>query len=323
MLQESQDTHIHHHREDMDKREAQAETALIWNPIMGQYVVNAPNRMNRREGASTCPFCADIIAGRVDPQTQVWLHPNDFPPVQPPIGEAYVVIYSRDHGRTFTQLSVDEVNAVTRLWRDIYVDLAARYAAVMIFENSGEAIGQTQHHPHGQTYGVSIIPPTLQGEMETVVQDHAQGRGCPFCRVRAELSGDVYEVADNATWQAFLPPYVRYPYEAHLYPKRHVANLGAMQDEELRDLAEILLRVIRGYNALFNGAMAPMPYLLGIHQLADERFHLHIEIQAIGRAPGKLKFAASSESLWGLWTNDSQPPQKAQELRQAITDKSL
>src|SRR2546428_608358 len=91
-----------------------------------------------------------------------------------------------------------------------------------------------------------------------------------------------------------------------------------MRDNELRDFAEILLRVIRGYNALFDGAMAPMPYLLGIHQLADERFHLHVEIQAIGRAPGKLKYAASSESLWGLWTNDSLPSQKAQDLREAI-----
>jgi len=61
-----------------------------------------------------------------------------------------------------------------------------------------------------------------------------------------------------------------------------------------------------------------MPYLLGLHQLADERFHLHVEIQAIGRAPGKLKYAASSESLWELWTNDSLPSQKAQELHEAI-----
>ena len=296
----------------------EAETALIRNPIARQYLVNAPQRMNRREGTATCPFCADITGGRVDPHTQVWLHQNDFPPLQPPIGEAYVVIYSRDHDRAFTQLSVDEVNAVTQLWRDLYADLAARYATVMIFENSGEAIGQTQHHPHGQAYGLSIIPPTLERELETVVQDEVAGRGCPFCRVRAELADDVYEVAANTTWQAFLPPYVRYTYETHLYPRRHVANLGLMRDNELRDFAEILLRVIRGYNALFDGAMAPMPYLLGLHQLADERFHLHVEIQAIGRAPGKLKYAASSESLWELWTNDSLPSQKAQELHEAI-----
>lgn len=131
--------------------------------------------------------------------------------------------------------------------------------------------------------------PTLEREMETVLQDEAAGRGCPFCRVRAQLTGDGSEVVANTTWQAFLPPYVRYPYETHLYPRRHVANLDLMQDQELLDFADLLLCVIRGYNALFDGAMAPMPYLLGIHQLADERFHLHVEIQPIGRAPGKLK----------------------------------
>ncbi|HEY4385745.1 MAG TPA: galactose-1-phosphate uridylyltransferase [Ktedonobacteraceae bacterium] len=294
------------------------KTPLIWNPILRQYLVNAPHRMSRREGTNSCPFCADIEEGRVGPDTQVWLHPNDFPPLAPPVGEAYVVIYHRDHQRTFTQLTVDEVFAVTKLWRDLYRDLSSRYPSVMTFENSGEAIGQTQYHPHGQTYGVSVLPPILERKLETVLQDAASGLGCPFCRVRTELSGGEHEVAANATWQAFLPPYVRYPYETHLYPQRHVANIALMNDDELHDLAEMLLTVIRGYNNLFDGAMAPMPYLLGLHQHADERFHFHVEILAIGRAPGKLKFAASSESIWGLWTNDSSPAQKAQELREAI-----
>lgn len=295
----------------------------IWNPILRQSLINAPNRMNRQEGSSNCPFCDDIRNGKVGLETQVWLHPNDFPPFQPPVGEAYVVIYNRDHNRIFSQLTVQEISSVTFLWRNLYNDLASRYAAVMIFENSGEAIGQTQHHPHGQAYGISVIPPILEREFETVLQDEMSGRGCPFCRVRSELSQNHYQVAANSSWQAFLPSYVRYPYETHLYPRRHVANLGLMFDTELRDLAALLLQVIRGYNALYDGTMAPMPYLLGIHQLADSRFHLHIEILAIGRAPGKLKFAASSESLWGLWTNDSSPTQKASELREAILKVNL
>ena len=258
--------------------------------------------MNRREGASTCPFCEDITRGKKGLDTQVWLHPNDFPPLQPPVGEAYVVIYNRDHHRSFVQLTLDEVNSVTQLWQDLYLDLASRYPTVMIFENSGEAIGQTQHHPHGQAYGVSSIPPILERELETVVLDDASGRGCPFCRVLAEFAESEYQVAANTTWTALLPPYVHYPYETHLYPGRHVPNLGGLQTNELRDLAELLLQVIRGYNVLFE---------------------LHVEIQAIVRAPGKLKYAASSESLWGLWTNDSLPSQKAQELREAISKVKL
>jgi UDPglucose--hexose-1-phosphate uridylyltransferase len=291
---------------------------LIWNPILRQYLVNAPNRMQRQEGSRVCAFCEDISQGKIAADTQVWLHPNDFPPFQPPTGEAYVVIYSRDHNRTFTQLTVEEVSAVTGLWKDLYVDLASRYKTIMIFENSGESIGQTQHHPHGQAYGISVMPPLLAQEFETVLQAATRGAGCPFCSTLKELSKSEYEVATNSTWQAFLPPYARYPYETHLYPRRHIANLASMQDVELIDLAEVLLRVVRGYNALYDGAMTPMPYLMGIHQLADALFHLHVEILAIGRAPGKLKYAASSESLWGLWTNDSSPIQKARELRDAI-----
>jgi UDPglucose--hexose-1-phosphate uridylyltransferase len=293
-------------------------SSLVWNPILRQYLVNAPNRMNRREGVAICPFCADITEGKIGPETQVWLHSNDFPPLQPPVGEAYVVIYNRDHHRTFVQLTVDEVSAVTHLWRDLYIDLSLRYPTVMIFENSGESIGQTQYHPHGQAYGVSVIPPMLERELETVVQENAAGRGCPFCYVRAELEDSPHQVTANASWQAFVPPYVRYPYETHLYPRRHIANLAQMQDAELYDLAAMLLQVVHGYNGLFNGAMAPMPYLLGLHQLGDERFHFHIEILPIGRAPGKLKYSASSESIWGLWTNDSSPIEKAQELRESI-----
>jgi len=289
-----------------------------WNPILRQFVVNAPHRMNRHEGTDTCPFCEDITLGKVGPDTQVWLHPNDFPPIQSPVGEAYVVIYNRDHHRSFVQLTLDEVHAVTRLWQSLYRDLASRYPTVMIFENSGESIGQTQYHPHGQAFGVSLVPPFLAREMETVDLDDAAGRGCPFCRVLSELTDSEYQVAANDSWQALLPPYVRYPYETHLYPRRHVANLADVQDDELRDLAALLLQVIRGYNALFDRAMAPMPYLLGLHQLADERFHMHVEILAIGRAPGKLKYAASAESIWYLWTNDSSPVQKAGELREAI-----
>lgn len=294
-------------------------TSFVWNPILRQYLINASHRMHRREGATICPFCADIRSGKVAPDTQVWLHPNDFPPVLPPAGEAYIVIYSPDHQRSFPQLCVDEVYAVARLWRDVYRDLAKRYPCVMIFENNGAAIGQTQDHPHGQAYGLAVVPPALACELQTVVQEDAAGRGCPFCREREIFVEQHVEVAANTTWQGFLPPYARYPYETHLYPRQHRANLAQMQDEELYDLATLLLDVIRGYNALYDGAMAPMPYLLGIHQLADERFHLHIEILAIGRAPGKLKYAASSEALWGMWLNDSIPSEKAQELRIAIT----
>ena len=74
-------------------------------------------------GNRLLPILRRYQLGKVGPDTQVWLHPNDFPPLQPPVGEAYVVIYNRDHYRSFVQLTVDEVHAVTRLWQSLYRDL--------------------------------------------------------------------------------------------------------------------------------------------------------------------------------------------------------
>ena len=183
----------------------------------------------------------------------------------------------------------------------------------MTWETSGEAIGQTQRHPHGQTYALAVIPPTLAHELAVVEASHATGGGCPFCDVlRTEQSGPRV-VASAPHWLAFVPPYARYPFEVHVYPKRHISSIFdlARPSDETAELAALLPRVIRTYNRAYQ---APMPYMLAIHQLADERFHLHLELLPVGREPGKLKLAASSEMAWGFWLNDSLPEETAREL---------
>lgn len=80
----------------------------------------------------------------------------------------------------------------------------------------------------------------------------------------------------------------------------------------LDDLASVLRRLIRAYDVLYQ---APMPYMLGVHQLGEPSFHLRVEVLPVGRAPGKLKYAASGEMGWGMWVNDAAPEAKAVELR--------
>ena len=119
-------------------------------------------------------------------------------------------------------------------------------------------------------------------------------------------------------WLAFVPTYARYPYQVHMLPRDHFSSVSGVDDEvATEELASMLLRVIRAYNRVFE---APMPYMLALHQLADPRYHFHIELLAVGRAPGKLKLAASSEAAWGFWLNDSLPEIKAAELRAAIAE---
>lgn len=293
------------------------EQHVVINPLLGQPIVQNPNRMNRREGVTDCPFCADIAAGHWPVGHSTWARPNDFPPMQPPLGECYVLLYAREHDLSFVDLGVERVTAVVDLWQQVYQDLSPRFPCVMTFENAGEAIGQTQHHPHGQTYGVSFVPPTVAQEMAQVVATHQATGSCLFCQILDGERGGPRTVIDTPAWFGFIPPWARYPYEVHLYARTHLANFGAMPrgGDAARELATSLLAIIRAYNTVVAG---PMPYMLVVHQLADERYHLHIELLPVGRAPGKLKFAASSEAGFGLWLNDAIPALKAAELRATI-----
>jgi UDPglucose--hexose-1-phosphate uridylyltransferase len=301
------------------EQDAGSAPRLVWNPFLSAYLAQSPARMRRRELTQECPFCADLTSGRVAPGTQAWIRPNDFPPLRPPQGEAFILIYSADHNQTFTGLDVAGVVRVIGLWRQVYADLAARYPCVMTWETSGEAIGQTQRHPHGQTYGLSVLPETIVRELEAVQRAERDGAGCPFCaEVRAEAEGPRVVLA-SARWLSFVPDYARYPYQTHVVPRAHFPSVVDVDEAQAEELACTLLRIIRAYDRVFE---APMPYMLALHQLADPRYHCHIELLPVGRAPGKLKLAASTEAAWGFWLNDSLPEVKAAELRAAISEEA-
>jgi UDPglucose--hexose-1-phosphate uridylyltransferase len=292
-----------------------SESRLVWHPLLREYVAQTPGRMHRREDATDCPFCDDLASGRVAPGTKAWIRLNDFPALLPPLGECFILVYSADHDRAFSDLRTEEVVPVIGLWQELYARLAPRYACVMTWETSGAVIGQTQRHPHGQTYAVSEIPPLLAREMESVAQSYAAGAGCPFCSILAEEEAhSARVVVAGEHWLAFVPPYARYPYETHIYARPHIGDVGALPRDgaAVWELAALLPRLIRVYHQIFAG---PMPYMLAVHQLADEQFHLHIELLPVGRAPGKLKLAASSETAWGFWLNDALPEIAAARLR--------
>jgi len=228
-----------------------------------------------------------------------------------------VLLYAREHHLSFVDLSAVQVGHIVDLWQQVYLDLSARYGCVMTFENAGAAIGQTQSHPHGQTYGTAFLPPTIDREITEIAAMHDRDGGCLLCQTLEAEAGGPRVVIDTPHWLGFVPPWARYPYEVHLYSRMHVPNIGALPrgGAAVQELAVALLRLIRAYNVVYE---APMPYMLALHQLADPRYHFHIELLPVGRAPGKLKFAASSESAFGLWLNDAIPDGKAAELRAAL-----
>ena len=136
-----------------------------------------------------------------------------------------------------------------------------------------------------------------------------------------ELADGSRMVAENEHWVAFVPFAARWPVEAHLYPRRQVRDLTALDGVERAALAELYLEVIKRMEGIFDDTL---PSITGVQQApvhaADEDFRLHLEVFSIRRDVGKLKFLAGSESAMGAFVNDITPEVAAERLRAVDID---
>jgi UDPglucose--hexose-1-phosphate uridylyltransferase len=281
-----------------------------------------------------CPFCPG--SGRVPDKYDVHIYPNDFPAfsipaprtavkgddfykVRPSHGKCDVVLYHPDHQTSLAELPVNHILKVVRLWRKRFLELKAtpgiRY--VQIFENKGEVIGVTMPHPHGQIYSFPFIPPRLEKELSAArAYQHRHGH-CLYCDIlKKERRSARCIIAENSAFTAFIPFYARWPFEVHIFSRRHLETLEAFRPSEERSLAEILKWVTLKYDNLYQMSF---PYMMLMHQAPTHGkypyFHFHIEFYPPHRSKDKLKYLASIETGTGTFLNDSLAEEKAAELR--------
>lgn len=310
---------------------------LRWNPTTREWVSTASHRQERPLMPSDwCPFCPG--SGRVPDHYDVMIYPNDFPAfsipapvpaiegddfyrVRPSLGKCDVVLYHPDHHTSLPQLSIAHLTLLVRLWRRRLKELAAlrgiRY--VLIFENRGAVIGVTMPHPHGQIYAFPLIPPRVAQELAAARRYHQENHRCVFCDVlRRERRERRRLVAENAHFTAFIPFYARWPYEVHVYSRRHLGSLAEFRASEETALAEMLKWVALKYDHLFQ---MPFPYMMVLHQAPPGKnlseYHFHIEFYPPHRSKEKLKYLASVEIGGGIFLNDSLAEEKAPELKQS------
>ncbi len=310
-------------------------TELRWNPTLREWVSTASYRQDRPLlPADGCPFCPG--SGRVPDDYDVYIYPNDFPafsipPPEPSIagdrffrverslGKCDVVLYHPNHNTSLPQLPLDHLTRLVRLWRKRFEELKAtpgiRY--VLIFENKGAVIGVTMPHPHGQIYAFPFVPPRIERELQAARAYHRSRGRCLFCDIlKKERRMKQRRVAENGAFTAFVPFYARWPYEVHIFARRHIGALDQFRPAEERALAEILKCVTLKYDNLFQ---ISFPYMMLLHQAPTwgrfPYFHFHIEFYPPHRSKDKLKYLAGVETGAGTFLNDSLAEEKAAELR--------
>lgn len=317
---------------------------LRWNPQLREWVITATHRQERTflPPRDYCPLCP---AGRSSAPTEldradfdIAVFENRFPslrrdppepavegseltPVGPSVGACEVVVYTSEHDATAADLSLRQLEHLIAVWSARTLELGSRPGIdyVFVFENKGESIGVTLHHPHGQIYGYPYIPPLLAREVSSAQEHRARTGGCLWCALLEQETNDGRRViAETERWLAGVPFFARWPYEVHLAPREHLGWLHELDEGGLSDLARLLKTVLLKYDALFGFSL---PYIMAIHQRPTDGgdhdgYHLHIEFYPPNRTETKLKYLAGSEAGAGAFINDTLPEETAARLRE-------
>jgi UDPglucose--hexose-1-phosphate uridylyltransferase len=319
---------------------------LRWNPLLGEWVATATHRQERTflPPADFCPLCPTKPGGFPtevpESDYDIVVFENRFPslrpdppppaveatelyPVRPAQGVCEVIVYTPNHSSTLAQEPVEQIYKLVRVWTDRFIELGALDFVdyVFEFENKGEAIGVTLHHPHGQIYAYPFIPPRIGRELEqSRVHQESTGR-CLLCDIIAEERRDGLRiVAENNSFIAYIPFFASYPYEVHIVSKRHLQALTDLDENEQKGLAGLLKTVLVAYDKLFN---LSFPYMMVLHQRPTDGglyhyYHFHIEFYTPLRTAIKLKYLAGSETGAGMFINDTLAEEKAAELRSHV-----
>lgn len=224
---------------------------FIESPATKRWVISSPRRAERpnEEAGQTpvCPFCygnenKEKEAYRIGgfegfSDWKVRVIPNKFPFA--PIHE--VVIHSPDHHKNFDELPLDQNFLILQAFRQRFQTHQDK-GQVCIFHNHGEASGESQPHPHSQ---IAVIPDFVSLDVPKLSISEAT------------------ESHETEHFKLYAPLSSEWPDEVWVSPKQNSKYFSAASDEELKDLARILYRLIQifdlrhGHEFPFNFYISP------------------------------------------------------------------
>ncbi len=311
---------------------------LRHNPITDEWVLISSDRQKRpvQPASNMCPLCPGGV--EFDRDYDLAVFDNRFPSLKinaapvglnddrifknyPSFGKCEVIMYTSDHNSAMSRMPISQIEKLIYVWEDRTRELAKdkKIKYIYPFENRGKEVGATLSHPHGQLYAFPFIPKRIWAMIKAHEKYHQEMGKCVICDlVKAELKSNKRVIYESTHFIAVVPYFARFPYEVHIYPKRHFSFFMDMTAREKFDLAVILKIVTSKYDALFE---QEFPYMMAIFQSpvnpSMDGFHFHVEFYPPKRDKNKVKWMASVET--GTWTfiNPTTPAEIASQLRSA------
>lgn len=304
--------------------------ALRFHPLRGEWNIYAAHRQNRtfKPAVSADPLAPTKPGG---PATEIpfedfelaifenkfsALHPlAPAPPRLPGIetdaarGKCEVIVYTpQAQGSLFT-IGQDKRRLLVAAWMDRYEALFGEGCEyVLPFENRGDEVGATLHHPHGQIYGFGKIPRVQRTAIDAFT-------GGYDLAAEIALAMPDYGLSEAGGMAAFCPRFARFPYEVWIAPTVRRAGPWECSETELEGMARLLGEVTRRYDAFFG---RPTPYMFALHsapRAGSDNYHFTAQFYPLLRGPDRVKYLASVEQHSGVFTVDVMPESAVEALR--------
>jgi UDPglucose--hexose-1-phosphate uridylyltransferase len=288
-----------------------------------------------------CPFCPgnedqtppEILRVPPGPTWQVRVVPNMYAALSgdgstartgdpmfremPGIGSHEVVIETSRHDGRMDERTQEEVARVVWVWRERYRALIQRpdVRAVVVFKNFGALAGTSLTHPHSQIVATPVFLPRLLRRLDVATRYYDEHGVCVYDDVIAsERRAQVRMVEEVGGFAALEPWAAQSPFETWIAPSFHQGSFGDLADEQIDDLAAILIRTLKAVRLAcgdpdFNLVMYSAP-TNGGH--AAEVFHWHIKL--IPRISTQAGFEIGS----AMAINTVAPEDAADALRSAL-----
>ena len=327
---------------DLPPRPAVAEMRL--DSLTGEWISVAAARHNRAflPPAHECPLCpttADNLSEvpddfdvavfenkspsfgpdllETDDESYASIEKLDLGSKRASVGRCEVVVFSSEHLGSLGQMPVGRVRTVIEAWADRTTHLQSLPGVrqVFPFENRGQEIGVTLHHPHGQIYAYPYVTPRTTKLLASIAKF---GEDLFEKTLQFEKASERVLIAGEH-FTAYVPFAGRWPIEIHLLPHRHVQHFGQLSDAEKDELADIYHQLLNALDRIYD---TPTPYISAWHQAprvtGGEHVRLQLQITSPRRAADKLKYLAGSESAMGAFIADFAPEVAAKMIREAL-----
>jgi UDPglucose--hexose-1-phosphate uridylyltransferase len=238
-------------------------------------------------------------------------------------GVCRVLCFSPRHDLALGGMDQVQIRSVVDAWTAQYTELGMIdwIRHVQIFENRGAMMGASNPHPHGQVWASQRLPTEAVKELAQQGLHFAAGGGCLLCEYLAlELDAGIRVVEANDTHVALVPFWAVWPFETLLLPRGHRGALPDLDADERDGLADLLGRLTRRYDRLFD---VSFPYSMGLHQrptdgTAHPEWHLHAHFYPpLLRSATVRKFMVGYELL-AQPQRDLTPETAAERLRAVV-----